>query len=65
MINNIVHLLDNFTRRINEFTPNINFKKNNIFKFKKPANPLQKTKELNKHRNQFEEKELKEFSILF
>tara|TARA_Y100000590_G_scaffold90288_1_gene101830 strand:- start:1539 stop:3326 length:1788 start_codon:yes stop_codon:yes gene_type:complete len=59
------YLLDNFTRRINEFTPNINFKKSNIFKFKKPANPLQKTKELNKHRNQFEEKELKEFSILF
>ena len=31
----------------------------------KPFNPLQKTKDLNKQTNKFEERELKEFSILF
>jgi len=51
--------------RINELTPIINFRKNNISKFKKMINPLQKTKEVYKQRNKFEEKELKEFSILF
>ena len=59
------YFLDNFTRRINELTPNLNFKKNNFLKFKKATNPLQQTKDLYKHRNKFEEKELKEFSILF
>ena len=51
--------------RINELTPIINFRKNNISKFKKMINPLQKTKEIYNRRNKFEEKELKEFSILF
>ena len=51
--------------RINELTPVLNFKKNNISKFKKMINPLQKTKEVYRQRNKFEEKELKEFSILF
>jgi DNA primase len=46
-------------------TPNLNFKKNNFLKFKKATNPLQQTKDLYKHRNKFEEEELKEFSILF
>ena len=46
--------------RINELTPIINFKKNNISKFKKMINPLQKTKDIYKQRNQFEEIDLKE-----
>ena len=37
----------------------------NFLKFKKITNPLQETKDLYKRRNKFEEKELKEFSILF
>ncbi len=59
------YFLDNFTRRINELTPNINFRKNNFSKFKKMLNPLQKTKDVYKQRNKFKEEELKEFSILF
>ena len=59
------YFLDNFVRRINELTPNLNFKKNNYLKFKKRANPLQATKDIYKHRSQFQENELKEFSILF
>tara|TARA_B100000029_G_scaffold509570_1_gene599071 strand:+ start:539 stop:2326 length:1788 start_codon:yes stop_codon:yes gene_type:complete len=55
----------NFQRKINELTPFINFKKNNFLKLKKVANPLQKTKDIYNQRNQFTEKELKEFSILF
>ena len=34
-------------------------------KFKKQLNPLKETKEVYKQRNQFEELELKEFSLLF
>ena len=59
------YFLDNFTRRINELTPNLNLRKNNFLKFKKITNPLQETKDLYRRRNKFEEKELKEFSILF
>ena len=59
------YFLDNFIRRINELTPNINFRKNNFSKFKKMLNPLQKTKDVYKQRSKFEEKMLKEFSILF
>jgi len=59
------YFLENFMSRINELTPIINFKKRNISKFKKMINPLQKTKDVYKQRNKFEEKELKEFSILF
>ena len=59
------YFLENFMSRINELTPIINFRKNNISKFKKMINPLQKTKEVYKQRNKFEEIELKEFSILF
>jgi len=59
------YFLDNFTRRINELTPNINFRKNNFWKFKKILNPLQQTKDVFKRRNKFKEEELKEFSILF
>lgn len=59
------YFLDNFTRRINELTPNINFRKNNFFKLKKMLIPLQKTKDVYKQRNKFEERELKEFSTLF
>jgi len=59
------YFLDNFTRKINELTPSINFKRNNFFKFKKILNPLQETKDTNKKRNKFQEQELKEFSILY
>ena len=56
------YFLENFTIKINELTPNINFKKRN---FSKISNPLQRTKEVFNMRNKFSEKELKEFSILF
>jgi len=59
------YFLDNFMQRINELTPNLNFKKNNFLSFKKKTNPLQETKDLYKRRNKFGERELKEFSILF
>ncbi|MDC6465633.1 DNA primase [Pelagibacteraceae bacterium] len=59
------YFLDSFTRKINDLTPSLNFKKNNFFKFKEKIIPLQATKDLFKHRDKFEEKELKEFSLLF
>ena len=59
------YFLDSFTQKINELTPNINLRKNNIYKLKKIHNPLQRTKDVYKQRNKFEEIELKEFSILF
>ena len=59
------YFLDNFTKRINELTPYINFKKNKFLKFQKTTDPLQETKDLYKHRKKFKERELKEFSILF
>ena len=52
-------------RRINELTPNLNFKKYNFSKFRKISNPLQETKDIYKQKNKFKEEELKEFSILF
>jgi DNA primase len=58
------YFLDNFMQKINELTPNVNFKKNNLFKFKKKLNPLQQTKDSYIQSNKFEEIELKEFSIL-
>ena len=59
------YFLDNFTQKINELTPNLNFRKRSFLKFTKILNPLQQTKDLNKQRNKFTEKELKEFSIFF
>ena len=59
------YFLDYFIRRINDLTPNINFRKNNFANIKKPSNPLQKTKDLYEQVNKFDEKELKEFSILY
>ena len=59
------YYLESFTQKISELTPNLNYKKNNFFKFKKLSNPLQETKDLYKKREQFSEKELKEFSILY
>ena len=59
------YFLDHFIQKINELTPNLNYKKNQFFKFNKMINPLQKTKEVYKQRNKFSEKELKELSILF
>ena len=59
------YFLDSFTRKINELTPNVKFEKNSFIKFKKKNNPLQQTKDTYKQRYKFQEKELKEFSILF
>ena len=59
------YFLDNFTRKINELTPNLNYKRNKFRQFNKIPNPLQKTKELYIQKNKFSEEELKEFSILF
>ena len=59
------YFLDSFTRRINELTPFINFRKNSFINFKKSFNPLQVTKNININRNRFSEKALNEFSILF
>tara|TARA_Y100000590_G_scaffold76445_1_gene84576 strand:+ start:531 stop:2318 length:1788 start_codon:yes stop_codon:yes gene_type:complete len=59
------YFLNNFLRKINDLTPNLNFNRKSFSKFKKNLNPLQQTKDINKQRNKFEEKELKEFSILF
>ena len=59
------YFLENFSEKINALTPNLNIKKNMYSKFIKSTNPLQKTKEIHKQRNMFEEKDLKEFSILF
>ena len=58
------YFLDNFARRINELTPNLNFRKKFV-KSIKFQNPLQETKEVYKQRNKFGEKQLKEFSRLF
>jgi DNA primase len=59
------YFLDNFKKKIRDLTPYINFKKNNFSRLKQPLNPLQETKDIYKQRNKFEEKELKEFSLLF
>ena len=59
------YFLDNFIKKINELTPNINLRRSNFLKFKTMVNPLQHTKDVYMQRNQFTEKELKEFSILF
>ena len=59
------YFLDSFTRKINELTPNLIFRSNNFSKLNKISNPLQQTKDIYKQRDKFEEKELKEFSILF
>ena len=59
------YFMDNFIRKINELTPNLNLKVKNFNKYKKSTNPLQQTKDVYKQRNKFEEKELKEYSVLF
>jgi DNA primase len=59
------YFMDYFVKKIDELTPSLNFKKNNFFKIKKIQNPLKQTKETFNQLNQFTEKELKEFSILF
>jgi len=56
------YFLDNFMKRLDQLTPNLYSRKSN---FKKIYNPLQQTKDLYKKINHFEERELKEFSILF
>ena len=59
------YFLDSYTKKINELTPSLNFRKNSYIKSKKMVNPLQQTKDIYNQRNKFGEKELKEFSILF
>jgi DNA primase len=59
------YFLDSFLTKINELTPNINYRKKNISKFIKKSIPLQETKDTYIKRNRFKERELKEFSILF
>ena len=59
------YFLDDFSKRINELTPNINYKKNNFLKYKKTYSPLQKTKEVYKRIDRFEERDLKEFSLFY
>jgi len=59
------YFLDSYTKKINELTPSLNFRKNSYIKLKKMVNPLQQTKDIYNQRNKFGEKELKEFSILF
>ena len=59
------YFLENYTKKINELTPNLISKKNNYFNYVKKENPLQKTKDIYKQKKNFAAKELKEFSILF
>ena len=51
--------------KINNFTPHLNTRKNNLLKFKREINPLKKTKDVLNQRDKFTERELKEFSILY
>ena len=59
------YFLDHFIKRINDLTPNLNLNKNNFSKYVKISNPLQKTKDIYNQRKKFNEREFKEFSILF
>jgi len=59
------YFLDDFIQKLNELTPNLNYKTKKFIKFSKSNIPLKETKELNLKRNKFKEIELKEFSILF
>ncbi len=59
------YFLENFTSRIIQLTPNLNYKKSKFAKIYQNENPLQKTKEIYKKKNQFSEMELKEYSIIF
>jgi len=59
------YFLDYFIRKINELTPFANSNKKFSSKIRRIFNPLQQTKEVNKRRSKFSEKELKEFSIIF
>ena len=59
------YFLDYFVHKLNELTPNLNYKNKKFIKFSKSSIPLKETKELNLKRNKFKEIELKEFSILF
>ena len=59
------YFLENFTKKINELTPNLISKKNNYIRYLKKTNPLQRTKDIYNQKKNFAAKELKEFSILF
>ena len=49
------YFLDNFVKKINELTPNINSRINNFSRHKRRLNPLQQTKDIYKKRNSFKE----------
>ena len=59
------YFFDSFSEKIYELTPNINYKKKSYFKFKERLNPLKQTKEVYNKKNQFKERDLKEFSLAF
>ena len=59
------YFLENYIKKINELTPSINFQRKNFTIRRKMTNPLPQTKDIHKQRSKFEEKELKEFSLLF
>jgi len=59
------YYLDNFINKINDLTPNINFKRSKFLNFSQASKPLQKTKDVYHQREEFSEKELKELSILY
>ncbi len=59
------YFMDNFTRKIDELTPSLNRKKNKFFTAPKIRNPLKETKEVFMRKDKFNEKELKELSILY
>ena len=59
------YFLDSFTQKINELTPSLNSTKRKFFDFNKTIIPLKQTKEMLNKKDKFNEKELKEFSLLF
>jgi len=59
------YFLDNYSKRLFELTPSLNFKKNKIYQFKKIQTPLQETKRLHNQRIKFSEIDLKQYSILY
>ena len=59
------YFLDYFNQKVKELTPSLNYGRNNYLKYKQAINPLPQTKEISKKINKFNERELKELSILF
>tara|TARA_Y100001960_G_C14743003_1_gene864072 strand:- start:24 stop:1811 length:1788 start_codon:yes stop_codon:yes gene_type:complete len=59
------YFLSNFNERILELTSTLKYKNNSFLKFRKMDNPLKQTKDFYNEKNKFEERELKEYSIIF